>query len=266
MYTVNDVREATGLASYEKVLIMNEDEWISLDYDNMNIDDLCNTDTAPMYTTTSMNEIREERARMRRLDALLTILERMNKGMALIQDLTTTRNKIREEYYTARDAFSALMGRLEYHQNRYDKLSDNEAKKAYYSFRRWKEALWVKAKPLNQIRKDKGAELGAVNKKLEKYWSHWKALQTQARELGVWADYYRLLNEEITPYWTTTDNTDIDSCTAQTDDALEYWKQERLDCERDAHIREQLAYEQDVHINWTPTQVEAEQILCVSPF
>lgn len=80
-----------------------------------------------------------------------------------------------------------------------------------------------------------------------KLWSHWKALQAQAHSLGVWADYYKLLNEEISTYW-TVEQEGIDHLSEQSERAMADWKQQFEACLLDAHLEEMAAYDVRVEL------------------
>ncbi len=268
--TLFDVRTATNLSSYEKTLIASFEEWQSPDYDNMDMDEILGEDSQPMFQTADWDSVRAERDMERRVDVLCDLVERMQKGMKLIQETTAQRDSLRTEYHAARDEFTALMNKLNEQEERFKQLLPEAAKRAQPRFSNWKAALWIKAKPLNETRKIKGAQLGELNQKLSKYWELWFQIQKSAHELKAWGGYYSLLNEELNRWCTRTqdavDQDVLDRVTAPTDEARNHWRLERLECERDMHVYQMLEYDREVHINWQPTAAEAEVILASDPF
>lgn len=130
-------------------------------------------------------------------DILAQVIElqvRMEKGMEMINEMTTTRDVLREEYY-------GLKTRIEKGFNIIKEEQDYSKKKMYRQF------MTKLVDQKNSI----GSQLGAVNDRLSTLWNHWKNLKDQCSSIigndkMIWVEFFRIkeeigLNEWMDAYY-----------------------------------------------------------------
>ena len=115
------------------------------------------------------------------LAQVIEIQQRMDRGMSLIQELTTTRDALRVEYYTTKDRITKGGDML------------NQWRAQGNSYKAWPHHAHMTN--LYKHRNKVGKELGTTNDKLSSYWDHWKALREECRRLvnrdkALWAIYF----------------------------------------------------------------------------
>lgn len=91
--------------------------------------------------------------------------------------------------------------------------------------------------------------MALVNKR-KACWALWFQLKNNAQEIAkehpaLWPEYFKLAEEELTPYWCTSDAEAIDN-----QEELHHSVNETADCLRDSHIEEMSAY--DAKFNENP--------------
>lgn len=200
-------------------MIVDLEQEVNPDYSTMSLDELLGEDSKPRFTCASMDEIRGECARRVALDALLTIQERMCKGMCMIKDM----QRLGFQYGKAKDAF-------------------NHAKEVMFADDSRKPQAWWNR--FNQLKHERDAAWSAFSsagggERMRTLWAHWVTLKDQgcmlANEHNLWPEYFKLQNEEITAYFTyggDVEDQSVDSRHMDTVEAFAVSHQEEMDALR----------------------------------
>lgn len=119
-----------------------------------------------------------------KLAQLIEIQDRMDTGMEMIKEETITRDTLRVEYRTLKDRI----------EKGFEVINKEE------DYRRKTQLRTFMAKLVDE-KNNKGAELGALNEKISKYWDHWKTLQSQCGEIvgndtALWGAFFNIEDKE----------------------------------------------------------------------
>lgn len=219
--TIIDVRTSLNLNSEEKVMVVDLSQWEMPSYEDMSLEEILAEDTKPTVRCASMDEIREEKEELRLLEQVLTLQDRMAKGMAMIQE----HNGVRLGYIVAK--------------NKFDK-----AKEMMFSNKNRKpQSWWNRFNQLKAERDEAWQAYESVRTRLNKLWSHWMRLKDECSELAtssVWAQYFEHQNKDLTEYFTY--NGDVQ------EQSVETWFSAVDEIFRDTHIEEQAEYDVEVHL------------------
>jgi hypothetical protein len=253
--TLISLRTHQNFSQYQSLFITTEEGWGCPDYENMSLEDMLVEDTKPMFITSSMDDIKDNRRKNELMNQFLDAEDRVGKGLFHMnkqynknQECYENNDKLYQEYAKHRDEFKALMARYEFQKNRFESLSPAQQRIKSADWKQWSAVLWDKANIVKANRNiawatfEEGKACFQEGKAImKKYQSSYKAIKEYKDTLAnhitknkYWGDYYSTKNDDIgNPYC-------IDNDTGEEVDNQEFYHDRNIDidCIRDTHYLE----------------------------